>query len=280
MRYFLYLSYNGARYSGWQTQPNATTVQQTIEQALSTVLRHSCPILGAGRTDAGVHARQMVAHLDLDIAPRDASRLLERLNRLLPADIALHRILPMRKEAHARFSAVARTYRYYVTLGKDAFAHDKMLRLYHTLDFDAMNRAASLLPSFTDFTSFSKLHTDVKTNNCEVQYARWEVHPLHSEQYIFTITADRFLRNMVRAIVGTLFQVGKGQMSEAEFVRVIEAKDRCRAGSSAPGHALFLEEVVYPKELFLSEEEAIVALEEEYCQKVADAPYHKGNSLS
>lgn len=263
MRYFLYLCYNGQNYSGWQTQPNAPTVQQTIEEALATVLRHHCPILGAGRTDAGVHARLMVAHLDLDMPPWQAQQLIDRLNRLLPQDIALRSIRPMRPEAHARFSATARTYRYYVTLGKDPFTHSTMLRLYHSLDFEAMNRAAALLSSFTDFTSFSKLHTDVKTNNCRVQHAYWQRHLIHPEHYVFTITADRFLRNMVRAIVGTLFEVGKGKMSIDEFVRVIEARDRGSAGSSAPAHALFLEDVYYPEALFLEDAEALLQLEHE-----------------
>lgn len=248
MRYFLYLSYNGAAYSGWQTQPNAPTVQQTIEESLATILRRPCPILGAGRTDAGVHARTMVAHLDLEMEQEEADILLERLNRLLPPDIALHKIVAVKPEAHARFSATARTYRYYVTTKKDAFGYELRLRLHHNLDLDAMNTAAQCLYEYNDFTSFSKLHTDVKTNNCRVSYAHWE--EVKNGEYVFTITADRFLRNMVRAIVGTLFQVGKGRMSIEEFRHVIESQDRNRAGSSAPAHALYLEEVVYPQELF------------------------------
>lgn len=249
MRYFLYLSYNGARYSGWQTQPNAPTVQQTIEEALGTILRQSCPILGAGRTDAGVHAREMVAHLDLEMTPQEAQNLLERANRLLPQDIALLRIVPVKQEAHARFSATARTYRYYARLSKDPFGHELSLRLHTPLNIAQMNQAAALLTSYIDFTSFSKLHTDVKTNNCKVRSAHWtESSP---GVYIFEITADRFLRNMVRAIVGTLLKVGRGQMTLSQFASVIEAKDRGAAGSSAPGHALFLEAVEYPQELFI-----------------------------
>lgn len=249
MRYFLYLGYHGAAYSGWQTQPNAPTVQQTIEEALHTVLQRPCPILGAGRTDAGVHARCMVAHLDLEMSPEEANSLLERLNRLLPPDIALYRIVPVREEAHARFSATARTYRYYVRRTKNPFEQGQSLRLYHDLDIDAMNRAAEVLREYRDFTSFSKLHTDVKTNNCLIHYARWEA---DSEGgYIFTIKADRFLRNMVRAIVGTLFLVGRGKLTLEGFRRVIEQKDRCSAGSSAPGYALYLEAVEYPEDLFL-----------------------------
>lgn len=251
MRYFLYLSYNGGAYSGWQTQPNAPTIQQTIEQALGTVLRYPCPILGAGRTDAGVHARQMVAHLDLELEPRDANILVERVNRLLPHDIALHRIVPTQADAHARFSATARTYRYYATMHKSPFEHDLRLRLYQPIDLDKMNEAAEKLLLYRDFTSFSKLHTDVKTNNCLIREAYWmETAP---GEYTFIITADRFLRNMVRAIVGTLLQVGRGQMSVDEFVSVIESQNRGRAGSSAPGHALFLECVEYPNTLFLAQ---------------------------
>lgn len=249
MRYFLYLSYNGADYSGWQTQPNAPSVQQTIERGLETILQKPCPILGAGRTDAGVHARLMVAHLDLEKTPEEAVHLMERLNKLLPQTIALHRILPMKPEAHARFSAMARTYRYYVTTRKDPFTCQNKLRIYHQLDIEAMNKAAQLLFNYTDFTSFSKLHTDVKTNNCRIDYAHWE-EPSPGE-YVFTITADRFLRNMVRAIVGTLFLVGKGSLSAEGFAAIIERKDRCSAGSSAPGHALYLEGVEYPEDLFL-----------------------------
>lgn len=252
MRYFLMLSYDGTAYSGWQTQPDARTVQETIEQALTLVSRSSTPvsIMGAGRTDAGVHARTMVAHVDLDLSPEEAKELRFRTDRYLPKDIALHSIVPVREDAHARFSATSRTYRYYVTLRKDPFLESLMLRLHFPLDFEAMNEAASHLMDYTDFTSFSKLHTDVKTNNCRVTEAFWKP-GVGEGQWVFTITADRFLRNMVRAIVGTLFQVGRGKLSVADFCQIIEAKDRGRAGSSAPAHALYLEAVGYPDELYL-----------------------------
>lgn len=252
MRYFLTLSYDGTAYSGWQTQPDARTVQETIEQALTLVSRSSTPvsIMGAGRTDAGVHARTMVAHVDLDLSPQEAEELRFRTDRYLPKDIALHSIVPVREDAHARFSATSRTYRYYVTLRKDPFLESLMLRLHFPLDFEAMNEAASHLMGYTDFTSFSKLHTDVKTNNCRVMEAFWTP-GVREGQWVFTITADRFLRNMVRAIVGTLFQVGRGKLSVADFCQIIEAKDRGRAGSSAPAHALYLEAVGYPDELYL-----------------------------
>ena len=252
MRYFITLSYDGTNYSGWQTQPDATTVQETIEQALTLVARSPEPIaiLGAGRTDAGVHARGMVAHVDLPMSPDEARQLSYRTDRYLPHDIALYDIRPVREEAHARFSATSRTYRYYVTLRKDPFQEARMLRLYFPLDFDRMNEAAGRLKDFTDFTSFSKLHTDVKTNNCRVTEAYWQV-GAEEGQWIFTITADRFLRNMVRAVVGTLFQVGKGRLSVEDFCAIIEAKDRGQAGSSAPAHALYLEQVGYPEGLYL-----------------------------
>ena len=252
MRYFITLSYDGTNYSGWQTQPDATTVQETIEQALTLVARSPEPIaiLGAGRTDAGVHARGMVAHVDLPMSPDEARQLIYRTDRYLPHDIALYDIRPVREEAHARFSATSRTYRYYVTLRKDPFQEARMLRLYFPLDFDRMNEAAGRLKDFTDFTSFSKLHTDVKTNNCRVTEAYWRA-GAEEGQWIFTITADRFLRNMVRAVVGTLFQVGKGRLSIEDFCAVIEAKDRGQAGSSAPAHALYLEQVGYPEDLYL-----------------------------
>ena len=252
MRYFITLSYDGTNYSGWQTQPDATTVQETIEQALTLVARSPEPIaiLGAGRTDAGVHARGMVAHVDLPMSPDEARQLIYRTDRYLPHDIALYDIRPVREEAHARFSATSRTYRYYVTLRKDPFQEARMLRLYFPLDFDRMNEAAGRLKDFTDFTSFSKLHTDVKTNNCRVTEAYWQP-GAHDGEWIFTITADRFLRNMVRAIVGTLLQVGKGRLSPEDFAAIIESKDRGRAAASAPAHALYLEHVAYPPSIYL-----------------------------
>ncbi len=251
MRYFIYLSYKGTNYSGWQIQPNAPTVQETIEQALSTILRKPCPIVGAGRTDAGVHAHKMVIHLDLEMSLDEAKNLVHKLNRFLPKDIALHQIYAMQEDAHARFSATARSYHYYVHQNKDAFSEGTSFQLYQEIDFDKMNEAAKLLLNYQDFTSFSKLHTDAKTNICEVREAYWCKDPNKEGGYIFRITADRFLRNMVRAIVGTLFLVGRGKITIEEFAQIIEDKDRGRAGSSAEGYALFLEEISYPKELFL-----------------------------
>ena len=247
-RYFIYLGYNGRNYNGWQTQPNGVTVQQTLEEALATFLRKPVPIIGAGRTDAGVHARMMVAHFDWEEEIEDLAFLADKLNRILPKDIAIYRIEPVRADAHARFDATSRTYKYYLTDKKNPFNQDWTYRTYVALDFDAMNAACDILFDYIDFTSFSKLHTDAKTNNCRILQAGWE---REGDVWVFTIRADRFLRNMVRAIVGTLLEVGRKRMTLDGFRRVIEAKDRCQAGTSVPGHALFLVDVSYPEELFI-----------------------------
>lgn len=249
-RYFIYLAYNGKNYCGWQIQPNGMTVQQRIEEALSTILRVKTSIVGAGRTDAGVHARLMVAHFDAEEPIANLSLLTDKLNRLLPPDIALYKIVPVIPEAHARFDATYRAYKYYLTLEKDPFRFDQAYRYFGNLDFERMNEACKVLFEYIDFTSFSKLHTDVKTNNCRIMHAEWKP---EGDLWVFTIQADRFLRNMVRAIVGTLLDVGRGKMDIAGLRRVIEAKDRCSAGISVPGHALFLVDVGYPDHLFLHE---------------------------
>ncbi|MCC8171062.1 MAG: tRNA pseudouridine(38-40) synthase TruA [Parabacteroides sp.] len=246
-RYFIYLAYNGTDFCGWQSQPNGVSVQSTLENALATVLREPVAVTGAGRTDAGVHARSMAAHFDVPGGLPDTALLAEKLNRLLPQTIAIEKIVPVRADAHARFDATARTYRYYVTCKKDPFTFGNVLKIHGLYDFDAMNQAAAVLFGYTDFTSFSKLHTDVKTNNCRIMQAQWE---RQGDVWVFTIKADRFLRNMVRAVVGTLFEVGRGKLTLEGFRRVIEAKDRGRAGTSAPAHALYLAEVEYPPALF------------------------------
>lgn len=246
-RYFIYLGYNGKNYCGWQVQPNGVTVQQQLEEALATLLREPVPVTGAGRTDAGVHARMMVAHFDREEAIADLTFLAEKLNRLLPKDIAVYRIMAVCPEAHARFDAVSRTYKYYITTKKDPFNYERVCRIHGNPDFAAMNEACAILYEYIDFTSFSKLHTDVKTNNCRITHAAWEQ---EGDVWVFTITADRFLRNMVRAIVGTLLEVGRGKLNPEGFRKVIEAKDRGRAGTSAPGHALFLHNVTYPEKFF------------------------------
>jgi len=247
-RYFIFLAYNGTNYCGWQNQPNGTAIQETIEKALSTLLRTTVPIVGAGRTDAGVHARQMIAHFDFENSIGDLPQLAERLNRILPKDIALYKIVPVIPEAHARFDATSRLYRYYVTTQKDPFMYPYKYKIHGDLDIEMMNRCANVLFEYEDFTSFSKLHTDVKTNNCAIMKAKWV---RQGNDYIFTIQANRFLRNMVRAIVGTLLDAGRNKIDETGMRRIIEAKDRGVAGLSVPGNALFLEEIEYPESIFL-----------------------------
>jgi len=246
-RYFIYLAYNGKNYCGWQIQPNGISVQETIEKALATLLRTPTPVTGAGRTDAGVHARMMAVHFDSDSEP-DLSTLSNKLNSLLPKDIAIYKIVEVKPDAHARFDATSRLYRYYVTTRKDPFLHNLKYKVFGKLDIAAMNACTKILFEYEDFTSFSKLHTDVKTNNCTIMLAQWEQ---QGEDYIFTIKANRFLRNMVRSIVGTLLEAGRGKIGTDEMRRIIEAKDRCAAGTSVPGHALFLEEIEYNNDIFI-----------------------------
>lgn len=236
------LSYNGAPFHGWQVQPNAVSVQSTIEEALSTVLRENISIVGAGRTDTGVNARQMYAHFDYDKEIPDFGKLINSLNRLVGKDIAIYDIIKVADDAHARFDATARTYKYFVTHQKSPFLYPLSWHCPQSLDYEKMNEACEVLKRHIDFTSFSKLHTDVKTNNCRIDYAHWQK---EGEMMVFTITADRFLRNMVRAVVGTLVEVGRGKISVDEFEQIILKKDRCSAGTSMPPQALFLWKVDY-----------------------------------
>ena len=250
MRYFADMEFDGTAYSGWQIQPHSPSVQQTFEEALALFLRQKIDVTGAGRTDAGVHAVRMIAHFDLE-TPQDPEWMAHKLNGILPSDIAVHRICPVKPDAHARFDAVSRTYKYYVTLYKSTFYRNYSWYLPNEPDFELMNRAAEVLLSTVDFTSFSKLHTDTKTNDCHVTHARWE--RLADGRWAFTITADRFLRNMVRAIVGTLMEVGRHRMSVDEFRSVILKKDRCSAGDSAPARGLLLYDIDYPDDIYLKE---------------------------
>lgn len=243
MRYFMQLSYRGAPFHGWQFQPGEVTVQSVLEDALSMILRRPMKITGAGRTDAGVNARMMVAHFDAEPSLSDPDGLVRKLNAVVGKDIAVHKIWEVAPDSHARFDAVSRTYHYYAVTEKTPFFYPLSWKAPAALDFDAMNRAAEILLETSDFTSFSKLHTDVKTNICRVTYARWE--RLGDHEWVFVITADRFLRNMVRAVVGTLVEVGRGKMSIERFREVIDRRDRCAAGTSMPGEALFLWEVKY-----------------------------------
>lgn len=245
-RYFLKLSYRGLPYHGWQIQPNAISVQQCIEESLGKALRAPTPIVGAGRTDAGVNARLMYAHFDTAEPIADSSRLIAALNSMLGPDIAIYSIIPVHSDAHARFDATERTYHYYATTVKSPFFHQLSWQASPTLNFDAMNRAAALLLDTTDFTSFAKLHTDAKTNICHVSHAQWHPIPTIPGGHVFVITADRFLRNMVRAVVGTLVDVGRGKISTDQFAQIIAQRDRCAAGTSMPPQALYLWDVKYP----------------------------------
>lgn len=248
-RYFIYLAYDGTNYHGWQIQPNGSSIQECLMKALSTFLRRDVEVTGAGRTDAGVHASLMVAHFD-DEKLLDTATVTDKLNRLLPPDISVYRVCRVKPDAHARFDATARTYKYYVTTAKYPFNRQYRWRIHSPLDYERMNEAAQTLFNYTDFTSFSKLHTDVKTNICHITQAEWTQQD--EATWVFTIRADRFLRNMVRAIVGTLIEVGRGKLSVEGFRRIIEQQDRCKAGTSAPAQALFLVNVEYPETIFES----------------------------
>lgn len=242
MRYFVTFSYDGTRYHGWQIQPNGDSVQTRLQGALSTLLRQEIGVTGAGRTDAGVHARMMVAHFDYDGA-LDCTQLTYKLNRLLPYDIAVEKVEPVSEEMHARFSATSRTYHYYIHTTKDPFCRAYSCELHYPLDFQKMNEAGLLLTGYDDFGAFCKAGADVKTTLCHVTEARWvQTSPT---TWYFRITANRFLRNMVRAVVGTMIDVGRGRLSLVDFCKVIEGKRRTEAGESMPGNALFLEKIEY-----------------------------------
>jgi tRNA pseudouridine38-40 synthase len=247
-RFFIYFSYKGAAYHGWQIQPNGVSVQEVLTRALCTILRTELEVVGAGRTDAGVHAKLMVAHFDLEIDLPAGFDLVAKLNCFLPGDIAVFKIVEVKPEAHARFDAISRRYEYHIVTHKDVFKTELTARESIKLDFEKMNAAAKTLLEYSDFTSFSKLHTDVKTNNCVVSHAEWTK---QGDEWVFTIEADRFLRNMVRAIVGTLFEVGRQKMSLEEFRMVVESKNRCKAGTSVPARGLYLVEIKYPDAIFV-----------------------------
>jgi tRNA pseudouridine38-40 synthase len=243
MRYFVRLSYLGTDFHGSQRQPNGISVQEVMEQAFSTILRCPVSLVFAGRTDAGVHAREMFAHFETGLPVPDG--LAARLNSLLPSSVAVSGLWPVPPDAHARFSAVARTYEYHIISSKNPFLEGRAARVAPGLDFGAMNAAASLLLGRHDFASFCRAHTDVKTTFCTVTRAGWEVGP-DGDTAVFTVTADRFLRNMVRALVGTLFEVGRGKLSQEGFAQVMEARNRCVAGQSVPACGLYLVRIAYP----------------------------------
>lgn len=241
-RFFIYLKYDGTEYHGWQVQPNACSVQDELQKALTTLLREDVSVVGAGRTDTGVHARMMVAHFDTE-REIDGVQLAYKLNRLLPRDISVDKVEPTNDDMHARFSAVSRTYHYYIHLRKDPFLRHYSCEIFYDLDFEKMNQAAKTLLDYDDFAAFCKSNSDAKTTLCNVTEARW-VRDGNYEWH-FVITANRFLRNMVRAIVGTLIDVGRGRIGLEDFREIVEGKSRSCAGESMPGNALFLEKIEY-----------------------------------
>ncbi len=245
-RYFIHLAYRGAAYHGWQTQPDDISVQQTIEEALSMLLRKPVAITGAGRTDAGVNARCMVAHADMDITASEAQLLPRKINAICGPDITVFSLTEVPDGSHARFDATSRTYRYYVNMRRSPFAVGLSWHTPSSLDFEAMNRCAATLTAIDDFTSFAKLHSDARTNICHVTDARWVREGGDAETWYFEITADRFLRNMVRAVVGTLIDVGRGKITLPDWMQIIESRNRCAAGTSMPPYALYLWNVTYP----------------------------------
>jgi tRNA pseudouridine38-40 synthase len=249
MRYFITLNYDGTRYHGWQIQPNGLSVQEKLQWGLSTILRNDgLQVTGAGRTDAGVHARMMVAHFDVESLPMAPDDLVYKLNRLLPQDIAIQAIRPVAPEMHARFSATSRTYYYYVHTHKDPFLRHYSCEIHYPLDFQLMNRAAALLLQHEDFQAFCKSHADVKTTICHITRAQWvQIAPT---QWRFEITANRFLRNMVRAVVGTLIDVGRKRITVDDFQKVIQLRKRTNAGESMPPNALFLQDIQYDNSQF------------------------------
>lgn len=246
-RYFIELAYNGSKYHGWQIQPGAPTVQEELNRALSTLLREEIQVVGAGRTDTGVHASFYIAHFDSSQVLSDLEKIVYKLNRLTGKEIAISALYPVEQDVHARFSALSRTYKYYIDKQKNPFTYPFAWKVFPIPDIQRMNEACKVLFEYTDFTSFSKLHTDVKTNNCTIFEAKWED---QDEQLVFTIKANRFLRNMVRAIVGTLVDIGQGKIDIAGLRKIIASRNRCNAGTSVPGHALFLCGIEYPPEVF------------------------------
>jgi tRNA pseudouridine38-40 synthase len=248
-RYFIFISYKGTSYHGWQVQPNSVTVQKILDNALNVVLGEQISTTGAGRTDTGVHAMIFCAHFD-SISPdlSTTDNLIFKLNRFLPEDISVNSIRKVRPDANARYSAISRTYKYYISRIKDPFSETSSWFLHGSINIDSMNEACRLLVDHSDFTSFSKLHSNVKNNICRIYKADWQE---ARNTLVFTIKADRFLRNMVRAIVGTMVEIGFGKMNLKEFEEIILARNRCRAGKSAPAKGLFLAEIEYPEEIFV-----------------------------
>ncbi|MEE9350544.1 MAG: tRNA pseudouridine(38-40) synthase TruA [Flavobacteriaceae bacterium] len=247
MRYFIDLSYNGKYYHGWQNQPNAISIQEVLENALSRLLRTKIAVVGAGRTDAGVHAKQLFAHFDIN-TPFDTDNLTKRLNAFLPDDIKITKIINVNNDAHARFNAITRSYEYQIWLGKNPFLINSTWQIHNKkLNIEAMNLAASTLLNYTNFKCFAKSKTDVYTYDCDITEAKWLV---DGNLLTFHITANRFLRNMVRSIVGTLYDIGIGKISLSDFNVIIKSQDRTKAGISVPAKGLFLTKIVYPNSIY------------------------------
>jgi tRNA pseudouridine38-40 synthase len=244
LRFFIELSYNGKVYHGWQNQPDAISVQEVLEKALSTILKQQIAVVGAGRTDAGVHASQMFAHFDCERTLPDT--IIFKLNSYLPKDIAIKSIFEVKDDAHARFNAVSRTYNYKISSRKNVFNYEYAYALQKSLDIELMNQACEILLQYNDFQCFSKVRTDVKTYYCKLMSAQWE---LKNNELIFTIKSDRFLRNMVRAIVGTLVNIGLGKLEVEKLHDILNSKDRGEAGFSVPAHGLYLVNVEYPEHI-------------------------------
>ena len=242
MRYFIHLAYNGTPYHGWQIQPNATSVQETLNKAFSVLLQSEINLMGAGRTDTGVHAKEMYAHFDFE-ASIDIPNLVHKLNSFLPKDIVIYDIIPVHDDAHTRFDATKRTYEYRIHQFKNPFVDELSWYFHQPLDIDLMNEAAKLLFNYTDFECFSKVNTDVNTFDCTIFEAHWKRG--ENDQLVFTISANRFLRNMVRSIVGTLVNIGLHKITIEDFAQIIESKSRDKAGFSVPAHGLYLTQITY-----------------------------------
>ncbi len=248
-RYFIFISFKGTYFHGWQIQPHSVTIQEILDCSLSTIIGEKISTTGAGRTDSGVHSKVFCAHFDSAEPDLDSKKgLIGRLNRYLPEDIAVNEIRKVTADANARFSAISRTYKYYISRAKDPFTTDLSWLVQGVLDIDAMNEAGRILMKHNDFTSFCRLHSNSMTNLCRISEAVWKP---EGSMLVLTIKADRFLRNMVRAVVGTMLQAGTGKITLSDFESIILAKDRCKAGKSAPARGLFLCGIEYPGNIFI-----------------------------
>ncbi len=248
MRYFIELAYDGTNFHGWQKQPNAITIQEVLETCLAKIFQQKVEVIGAGRTDTGVHAKHFIAHFDLEKSFK-AKDLIYKLNRMLPEAIVVYQIYPVKADAHARFDAISREYKYYISLEKNPFTRDFSCLIPGKIEVDIMNEACEILKKHTDFQCFSKVKTDVRTYNCKIEKADWQK---IEDQLIFTIVADRFLRNMVRAIVGTLLEIGKRKKTLSDLEEILKSKNRSRAGKSMAAKGLFLHKITYPENLKLN----------------------------